>query len=46
MTQIVRLIGLSIAVAAIGIYFQGLSKGLCAGGFIFGAGLVMDSLKK
>jgi len=53
--RLLGLIGLSLATLGAGTYFHlpvamtlmtGIIKGLCAGLFVFGGGLFIDSLKK
>lgn len=46
MKSIVRLIGITMVGIAIGTMQQDLPTGLCIGLFVFGVGLVVDSLRK
>jgi len=46
MKMIVGLTGFCLISFAVGTYFAGLKTGACAMMFVFGGGLVIDSMKK
>lgn len=46
MKQLIGLTGISLACFAAWTYFEGPGKGICAGLFVFGMGLVLDAFKK